>query len=799
MFLIALGMVQRVMAEVSPVWSTSVAVPGEQVMLYLLDTEVGDDFFSVREQPQVRQAGVRVLQSKAGVNPLDPNRAMVQVLPILLRPDKAGVLEVGDITVEYKSGRKQSVKVPPLPVLSTSQIKWYDTPVPYGALWYTSPQEPYVHQPVKAALKLFIPQDCFINNLPQMQSVGVKISTLQPVVQGVIAIVHEQLMQSPSAFARGQNWRTADFCGELTPFREGNTDIIGKILLARQRSFFSVNQQEVPLPTLSLAALPLPPGAPADFSDTVGNYSLSVKCDATALAMNEAVEVQITVRGSGNLQQLACPKPEDADSWKLVPATRKPIVSANGETVGMVFSQLMRPIAEVSGIPAFSLSYFDPSTMTYKRVASAPLALPWKESDSAGLPMMQSPATPPPAGKVPVEELSDIYDLIPPDDAPRSIFVLPRFLWYLLYLPALLIFAYLLRRGVSRRFASMSAARSQERELLAISHDSDPLSFLKRIGAFIESNIPQDRRDAELSLILRRRDDEAFRPEASPVISASERNSMLQSVRKALAHVAKVAGVLLLALLPLSNADDGSVQELYRGRQYSKALDSLQKLQRESGTNDSRADVIAYDIGTCQYRLGKPGPAALSFARALYLNPSFPEARANLAFIQRKEGALLPVRSEVDHLFTLLSCSHLWVATIVCTAALALCIALHLLLRRRASACLSVCSALFALLSLLCALDWVYYGTRESADLASLPPSDLAYVLQATPLRSAAAPDAPALMQLTPSSPVRLLAHRGSFSYIETATHQRGWVTSASIESLSPDSPPRLPILLRLR
>lgn len=778
-------------------WSTGVAVPGEQVMLYLLDTEVGEDFFSLQEeQLRIRlrsQAEVRVEQPNIDVNLRDPNCATFEVLPILLRPDKAGVLEIGDISVEYKSGRKQSVKIPPLPVLPTSQIKWYDSPVPYGALWYTSPQDPYVHQPVKTALKLFTRKPYFIYALPQMQSVGVKISMRRP------PIIYERPMQFPTAFARGQNWRTADFYGVLTPFREGNSDIVGKVILAQQRSFFSVSQQEIPLPTLSLSALPLPPGAPPDFSDTVGNFSLSVKCDAASLAMNEAVEVQITVRGNGNLQQLPCPKPEDADSWKLVPATRKPIVSADGSTVGMVFSQLMRPIAEVDAIPSFSLSYFDPSEMAYKRAVSAPIALPWKASDNAGLPLVQSPLSPPPAGKVPVEDLTDIYDLIPPNDTMRSIFSLPRIFMYLLYLPALLLFAFLLFRCISRRFASASASRARERELLSISRDDDPLSFLKRIGAFIESYIPQNLRDQNISSILRRRDDEAFRPDASPDISASERTSMLQSVRRALAHLAKVAGVLLLALLPLSYASGApSVQELYRGRQYSKALESLRKLQQEVGPNDERADVIAYDIGTCLYRLGKPGTAALSFARAIYLNPSFPEARANLAFIQRKEGALLPVYSDVDRFFTLLSYSHLRFFTVLCTAGLAFCIALHLLLRRRAPSWLFAGTSLFSLLSLLCAFNWLYYGTRESPDLTSLPPSDLAYILQSTPLRTAATPDAPSLMQLTPSSPVRILARRGSFSYIETATHQRGWVSSDSVESLTPNSAPRQPILLRI-
>ncbi len=796
--IVVLGLVWHAAAQVIPAWSSGVAVPGEQILLYLIDTEVGEDLFSVKDLPNVRYAGVQVLQSKAGANPLDPNRAMVQILPILVRPDKAGVLEIGDITVEYCSGRKQNVSIPPLPVCSTAEIKWYHSPEPYGALWYTYPKDAYVHQPVRAALKLFIPRDCFVSNLPQLHSVGVKIDPLQQSVQGVLAIVQGQLMENPTAFAHGQNWRTADFSGELTPFREGNSDITGKILLARQRGIFTVSQEEIPLPTLTLPALPLPPGAPSDFADTVGNYSVSARCEASSLAMNESVEVQITVRGSGNLQQLECPLPDDSSNWKLVPATRKPIVSASGETVGMVFSQLMRPVAEVSGIPSFSLSYFDPKAMSYKRAASPPIPLPWRESDATGNALVQAVAAPPPAGSVPVAELTDIYDFISPEHTGRRVFVLPRALWYLLYLPALAVFGYLTWGAITRRLVGKSAERHRERELQSIAHEQDALSFLKSVGAFIEANVPPEIREEEnLLRILKRRDDEAFRPEAAPRISSEERSEMLRAVRKALAKTVGILMLLALALGSLGFSNDTSPEDLYRGRQYSKALEQLERMQKENGTSAADADILSYDIGVCQYRLGRPGPAALSFARALTLNPSFPEARANLDFIQRKEGALLPVHSDVDQLFTLLSFGQLRLTTVICTAALALCIA-GLLLRRRLP-WLRAVTAFFSLLSLLCLVNWLYYATRDSADFNTLPSSDLAFVLSSSPLRTAATPDASALMQLSPSTPLHLLARRGSFSYVETATGLRGWIASDAVESLAPSSPPRSSIFIRFR
>lgn len=789
--LILAALAHFVAAEVVPVWSTGVAVPGEQVILYLIDTEIGQDTFSLKGRPSARYASIQEQRPTLDANPMDPNRAMVEIYPILIRPDKAGQLQLENVVVEYRSGKTVQVKVPPLPVHSTAEIKWYTSPVPYGALWYTNAREGYVHQPVKVALKLFIPQDCHVGSTPQMHAVGVKIGTLQQSVQGVLAIMQSRLMDNPVAFAKGQNWRTADFTGEFTPFREGNSDVTGKVLLTRQRGFILIGQDEVPLPTLTLSALPLPPGAPAQFADTVGHYTLSSKSEATSLAMNEAVEVEITVRGNGNLQQIPCPAPDDAKDWKLVPATRKPIIGANGETVGMVFSQLMRPVTEVRGIPAFSMSYFDPTAMEYKRAVTAPIALPWRETDTAGAALVQA-ATPPPAGSIPVAEMTDIYGYMTGGEQGLLSGVrlyMPRWVWYLLYLPAALILGYMVAAACRRRLALKADVRARERELATLSRAEDGLSFLKGIGAFIESHIPRTAMTPELQEILQQRDNEAFRPDAAPEVPREKRQAMLRSVRKALASLAGKALLIALMLLPLVSAAEGTAEQQYNSRQYTKALDILQ-----SEATDRPNPINLYNIGNCYYRLGQPGKAALYYARALLIDPALPEARANLAFIQRKEGAILPIRTEADTIFTLLTCSQLWVTSIICTALLALCIAL-LILRRRVQhkPWLTSATALFAVLSLLCAIDWVYYTTRETPDLTSLPPGDIAYVLKSATAHTAADDSASSVVQLPVSTPVHLLAQRGSWSYVETTTGVRGWVHTSDIEALSSDKP-RLPI-----
>ena len=139
-------------------------------------------------------------------------------------------------------------------------------------------------------------------------------------------------------------------------------------------------------------------------------------------------------------------------------------------------------------------------------------------------------------------------------------------------------------------------------------------------------------------------------------------------------------------------------------------------------------------------------------------------------------------------------------ATIVSTALLALCIALLIARRGEQKPWLQTFTALTGLASLLCAADWGYYTTRLTPDLSSLPPADAAYVVQATELRSSADARGADIMKLTPSTPLHLLARRGSWSYVETFTGVRGWISSADAIPLMPGgTPPALPLMIRFR
>lgn len=780
-------------AAVTPVWSTGVAVPGEKVVLYLIDSEVEEDYFSLPMRPSVQHARLEIMQPQAAANPLAPDRSSAEVYPLLLTPDAPGELRVGDVEVEYSSGRREKVSIPPLPVLSTSEIRWKNSPVPYGVLWYTDTKDAYTDQPVHACMKVFLPGDCETPFAPQLHAVGVRISAFQPTLQGVAAMMQAHILNPTVAYAKGQTWRTTEFSGLLTPFRDGNSDIGGKLTIVQRQGFFNSGRAEVDIPVLRLGSMPLPPGAPADFVHAVGQFSISAATQASSLAMNEAVEVEITVRGTGDLAQLPCPEPTEPEAWKLVPATRKPLLGPNGETVGMVFSRLMRPTAEVRGIPSFAFSYFDPQSLEYKRATTAPLPLTWRKSDTAGSGLAVSAAEPPPAGKVPVAEMTDIYGYLTPDLYGNPC-PLPRALLLLLYLPALIVLGRSAWSTLSRRYAAGAAARAQERELAALSQAPTALDFLKAIGSYIESHVAPEHRSPELQRILDRRDDEAFRPEAGTSLTPDERRDMLKALRKVLAHAAGTAMLLLLTLLPTIQAA-GEAEKNYAAGQYSHALQWLE----QSPVPEGEEALVLYNKGNCEYRLGNEGRAALLYAQALLRDPGFAEAKANLAFIQRKQGAILPQYLTEDEIFTYLTPSQLALITVCCTALAAFLLALMFTRRNTPTPRLNALTWFSLVLVLLCGTGHLYNATRQVPNPAATAPEDTAMVITATAARASADSQGAVVIELPVSSPLHVLAQRGDWCYVETfANGTRGWVPTKAVAILRDGRKPSAPILLRL-
>ncbi len=793
-------------SETSAIWSTEVALPGEHVLLYLIKENASADQFELTERPVVKNGSMQILQYRTLTKHNDPMGEPLLLLPILIIPDAPGEVTVDDIPIKFlKSGKTSTIKVPALKVYSTSAIKWFNNPISYGVLWSMDKNEPYVDESISAQMKILLPENVGLASLPFFTTTGMKILPFQLTTQGMLSNIQQSLIGRNIVMARAERWVCYDLSSSIIPFVEGESEATGSVNIAEQVNVFSVRRDEILLPTLSIKALPLPPGAPSYYDKLVGEYSVESATDVKELAMYESVEVSIRVTGSGALENIECPKLVDTAGWKTIPATKKLETDINGKVTAVIFNQLIRPTREEGGIPAFRLSYFNPVSQQYEESLSKPIPLKWRKTDATGDDphgnigsLGMGAAEPPPAGEVPVAQLSDIYSPLPDEVDGQSLRINPRY-YFLLYTPAVLIALYLLISWIGKRRASGGKQRAMERELRDISKTEAPMDFLRQSAAFIEKNLSQNMND-ELRALIARRDREAFRPDAQTVISTEERKSILSMIRNAIQKAAKSASLLLILsvalLAALNTAEAQSVTDLdregvslYTRGEYSSAKDAFEKgivaIEKEGqDEGETSAARLYYHLGNSYYRLGEPGHAALAYARALEQNPSLKEAEANLAFIQRKEGAIVGVSSTQSDIFTYLSIDTLLLISALSSATLLTALMLLFIPSKLRSSLKWVC-AISGVISLACAANWLYYFTLDTPHISMLKPEQIAYVVSATEARSAADEKGASVVRLPKSTPLRVLARRPRWDYVECMNGVRGWVPTESIQLLA--------------
>ncbi len=787
----------------SSTWSTQASLPGERVMLYLIKENASADQFEILERPKVKNASLQILQYRTLTKQDDPLGDPVLLLPILIIPDAPGEVTVEDIPIKYvKSGKSDKIKVSPLKVYSTSAIKWFNNPVPYGVLWALDKEDPYVDESIAAQMKILLPEGVQLSSLPNFTTSGMKILPFQFATRGMLSNIQQGLIGRNIVLARGEQWTCYDLSSSIIPYSAGKSEASGRVNVDMRVNVFSARRDEILLPTLSISALPLPPGAPKNYDKLVGSYAVQTATDAKSLAMYESVDVTIRVTGSGALEHVECPKLIDSDGWKLIPATQKVETDINGNVTAVIFNQLIRPTREEGGIPAFRLSYFNPETQQYEEALSKPIPLAWKATDASQMEGVSAlgaiPADVPPAGEVPVAHLTDIYNSLPDEVDGQRLRLNPHY-YYILYAPAALIALYLLITWLRQLHARGTESRALERQLREISKLGSSLDFLRQSAAFIEKNLAHTMND-ELRAIVARRDQEAFRPDAASQLSEGERKSILAQLRRAIQKLLKGASLLLMTALCLftmmnsveaktpTELDREGVSQYEKG-QYSAAIDSFSQgveALRKQAAQEGETSLarLYYHLGNSYYRLKEEGYAALSYARALEQNSSLKEAEANLGFIQRKQGAILMEDTTKGDLFTFFDADELLLISVIVTAILLTSFMLLMLVKKKVSILKFIC-IISLVLSLACAGNWLYYYTLDTPHISTLAPEQLAYVIAPTEARNAADEKGASVVRLPASTPLRVLARRPRWDYIECMNGVRGWVPSEKIALLA--------------
>ena len=183
-----------------------------------------------------------------------------------------------------------------------------------------------------------------------------------------------------------------------------------------------------------------------------------------------------------------------------------------------------------------------------------------------------------------------------------------------------------------------------------------------------------------------------------------------------------------------------------------------------------------YNLGNTCFRLGKPGPAALSYERALVLQPRLPDAVANLRRAREKSGARLLDQPWWEKALT-------WFAPGTATS-VALGVAWFFTLAAASLAWgkkygLAFYGSVFGVLVAAGYGGAVYWMTVERGSIAIV-------IADSAPVHPEPAEHSKPGESLPGGSQVRVLGESGGWMYCRLPGGQRGWVSASSVDFLMP-------------
>ena len=220
-------------------------------------------------------------------------------------------------------------------------------------------------------------------------------------------------------------------------------------------------------------------------------------------------------------------------------------------------------------------------------------------------------------------------------------------------------------------------------------------------------------------------------------------------------------------------ADFQKANQLYDQGDFSGAKQGYESLERTG----NRSAALYYNLGNTEFRLDHPGAAILNYERALALEPSHPEARANLAFVREKTAAKTPARTWLDHLFPQFSPNHYTLVAVIAGWTVLFCLA-ALPFKRKTGALWFAAVPALLLFAYAAGALWYYDKDRSLAIVT----------VEHAKAQLAPADNSPLSDTLPVGSRVRILRDRGAWIYCQLPNGNTGWIPAKSIEAVRPVS-----------
>ncbi|MBN2207844.1 MAG: protein BatD [Candidatus Coatesbacteria bacterium] len=200
----------------------------------------------------------------------------------------------------------------------------------------------------------------------------------------------------------GKRYRVEELTTALFPTKTGPQTIGPASLVCTIDTFFMPSfsfrrgglerPRHLTTKPISVTVKPLPEGAPADFSGTVGQFSIEAATDQKSVEVGKPITLKVRIWGTGNvktIQQIATPRIEGFDVYE--PNVKESIDRKKSPISGdKSFEFVMVPRAPGAHvIPSLAFSFFDPRANEYQTVRTRPIevSITGQASESAETPV----------------------------------------------------------------------------------------------------------------------------------------------------------------------------------------------------------------------------------------------------------------------------------------------------------------------------------------------------------------------------------------------------------------------------
>lgn len=584
---------------------------------------------------------------------------------------------------------------------------------------------------------------------------------------------------------------------------------------------------------ISIKVKELPNGAPASFYGGVGDFSIKSSFSKDSLKAHEAASLIVTVTGKGNISMIETPKIDFPADFEVYDVKTTEKIASDGISGSKTFEYPFIPRSHGDfTIQDFNYSYFDISKGKYNTLSLGDLSIKVGKGEdvSVGGVVVGGVA------KQSVRSLAEDIRFIATGDAALKregdFFAGSPLFFGVIGAIVLLFFivSALIKRSVARR-ADVVGSRNRKANKVARAR-------LKLAGDYLKQNLPSayyeelhkalsgyisDKlaipmadlsKDRILDVLSNKGVDSAVSQEFLSILDACEEaryapsanldamehhysnavkviSSLEAKVKNGVRNGAKVLTVALLLTFgcgAFSLSAQGSAgvsglwekgNEAYSQEQYQNALNFYLTIEGEKLVSPE----LYYNIGNTYFKLGDNPHAILYYERALKYNPSYEDAKNNLAIAQ--ELTLDRIESVPDFILKMqiTKIKYWFGADVWAWICVALFVVVALLMLRFRFAWRSASrkvSFVFACIVFFFAICAFLFSISQKADTMQRD-----YAIITTPVssvKSSPRSDDVTVFVLHEGTKVELLDQLGEWNRVEISDGRQGWIPAESIE-----------------